>query len=211
MAHPGGVLKVKRPSSRRAPSQDRARVTREAIVIAADRVLVGEGAEALTTNRVAEVAGVSVGTLYQYFPDKLAIVALLIERRFDEFFAAFAQILAAARALSIDDAARLMSRGMVAFARSQTYRATAELAAAVIPTGLGDREATLLRRYETALAGFLAARDDVRVDDPALAAAQIVSAAYGAAKRFFEHPDDFDEQAYLRGLDRMLLSYLRGA
>lgn len=52
----------------------------EWIVDAAARILAAEGLAGLTTNRVAEVAGISVGSLYQYFPNKDAIVVTLIER-----------------------------------------------------------------------------------------------------------------------------------
>jgi AcrR family transcriptional regulator len=62
------------------PRQRRAQVTREAVIIAAERVLERHGVAGLTTNRVAEVAGVSIGSLYQYFPNKQAIVTALSER-----------------------------------------------------------------------------------------------------------------------------------
>ena len=52
----------------------------EAILAAAARVLARESLAGFNTNRVAEVAGVSVGSLYQYFPNKAALVAALIER-----------------------------------------------------------------------------------------------------------------------------------
>ncbi len=64
---------------RKRPRQPRAQVTVEAIVEAATRILGREGAAALNTNRIAEVAGVSVGSLYQYFPNKQAIVVAVIE------------------------------------------------------------------------------------------------------------------------------------
>ena len=51
-----------------------------AILEATARVLVEEGEERTTTNRVAEVAGVSIGSLYQYFPNKQALVGALFER-----------------------------------------------------------------------------------------------------------------------------------
>jgi AcrR family transcriptional regulator len=68
---------------RKTPLQERSRNTVEVIVEAAARILTKEGAGALSTNRIAEVAGVSVGSLYQYFPNREAIVAALIERKFD--------------------------------------------------------------------------------------------------------------------------------
>lgn len=67
---------------RKSPRQKRAAVTFEAIVEAAAHILRSDGAAALTTNAVAARAGVSIGSLYQYFPNKQAIVRALIERAF---------------------------------------------------------------------------------------------------------------------------------
>ncbi|MEZ4404643.1 MAG: TetR/AcrR family transcriptional regulator [Kofleriaceae bacterium] len=66
--------------ARKAPRQIRSRATVDAIVDAAARVLRQDGYDGTTTNRVAEVAGVSVGSLYQYFPNKEALVRELLER-----------------------------------------------------------------------------------------------------------------------------------
>jgi AcrR family transcriptional regulator len=55
---------------RKTPRQARARATVDAIVLAAAPILRSDGPEALNTNRIAEVAGVSIGSLYQYFPNK---------------------------------------------------------------------------------------------------------------------------------------------
>lgn len=60
---------------RRSPRQGRSKATVEAILESATRIL--EAGEIFTTNHVAERAGVSVGTLYQYFPDKAAILDAL--------------------------------------------------------------------------------------------------------------------------------------
>lgn len=66
---------------RKRPQQERSRRTVEAVVEAAAQLLEANGYDALTTNRVAERAGVSIGTLYQYFPDKAAVVGALVEDR----------------------------------------------------------------------------------------------------------------------------------
>ncbi|MDG1484676.1 MAG: TetR/AcrR family transcriptional regulator [Myxococcota bacterium] len=63
---------------RKIPRQPRSRETVRAMLDATARILVR--GEPLTTNRVAEVAGVSIGSLYQYFPGKEALVAALVER-----------------------------------------------------------------------------------------------------------------------------------
>jgi AcrR family transcriptional regulator len=60
--------------ARRRPKQRRALATRDLIFEAAAQILEREGEEAFNTNRLAERAGVSVGTIYQYFPDKEAIL-----------------------------------------------------------------------------------------------------------------------------------------
>ncbi|HYZ55231.1 MAG TPA: NAD-dependent epimerase/dehydratase family protein [Streptosporangiaceae bacterium] len=65
---------------RRTPRQARARQKLARVLEAADRLLAGEGPEALTTTRVAAAAGVSVGTLYQYLPDRDAIIDALADR-----------------------------------------------------------------------------------------------------------------------------------
>lgn len=63
-----------RVSSRKQPKQARSTVLVSTILEAAIRVLAQEGAQRFTTARVAERAGVSVGSLYQYFPNKAAIL-----------------------------------------------------------------------------------------------------------------------------------------
>lgn len=73
-----------RSSARREPKQQRSRQTVEAVLEAVKRVARRHGADAITTNRVAEVAGVSIGSLYQYFPDKHAIFVALHDRHVDE-------------------------------------------------------------------------------------------------------------------------------
>jgi AcrR family transcriptional regulator len=65
---------------RKAPTQRRAAATVEAILEAAARILETQGLEGYTTNAVAERAGVSIGSLYQYFPNRDPLTAALIER-----------------------------------------------------------------------------------------------------------------------------------
>src|SRR5437899_6576406 len=64
---------------RKNASQDRSGATVDALVEATARILVREGFEKASTNRIAEIAGVSVGSLYQYFPSKEALVAAVID------------------------------------------------------------------------------------------------------------------------------------
>jgi AcrR family transcriptional regulator len=67
-------------NQRRRPKQARSRATCEAILEAASQIIERDGAAGFNTNRVAERAGVSIGTLYQYFPDKHAVLVAAAER-----------------------------------------------------------------------------------------------------------------------------------
>lgn len=66
---------------RKTPLQKRARATRDSILEAAARIIGQRGIASFNTNAVAERAGVSIGSLYQYFPNKDALMAALIQRQ----------------------------------------------------------------------------------------------------------------------------------
>ena len=72
------------PSLRKRPSQSRSRALVDAVAQACLRILEDAGDEALTMARIAEVSGVAIGSIYQYFPNKDAIIALLYEQVLDQ-------------------------------------------------------------------------------------------------------------------------------
>ncbi|MGE5450560.1 MAG: TetR/AcrR family transcriptional regulator [Acidobacteriota bacterium] len=72
------------PPPRKQPRQGRSMVTVQAILDATAHILVSDGYAALNTNRVAERAGVSIGSLYQYFPNKAALIAAVRQRHADQ-------------------------------------------------------------------------------------------------------------------------------
>ena len=69
---------------RKNATQDRSRMTVDALIEATARILVRDGFDKASTNRIAEEAGVSIGSLYQYFPGKEALVVAVIERHTKE-------------------------------------------------------------------------------------------------------------------------------
>jgi AcrR family transcriptional regulator len=73
-----------RTNPRKSASQKRSRLTVDALLESTARVLVKEGYDRASTNRIAQVAGVSIGSLYQYFPSKEALVAAVIDRHMQE-------------------------------------------------------------------------------------------------------------------------------
>lgn len=95
------------PRLRRTPQQARSRQRIEHVLDTADRLLAEEGPAALTTTRVAGAAGISVGSLYQWFPDKGAIVEALALRYVAEFEAVAAELADAAERKPTGDPAGL--------------------------------------------------------------------------------------------------------
>src|SRR5580692_2269895 len=69
---------------RKSPVQARSTASVDAILEATIQVLLLVGKERLTTTKVAARAGVSVGTLYQYFPNKSALLQAVLKRHMDE-------------------------------------------------------------------------------------------------------------------------------
>ncbi|MFG3344248.1 TetR/AcrR family transcriptional regulator [Streptomyces sp. NPDC048018] len=88
---------------RRRPQQARSRARVEAILGAADRILAREGYEALTIRRIAEEAGAPVGSIYQFYPDKSAVVDALGQRYLEAFRAAIDDLVARALAGELTD------------------------------------------------------------------------------------------------------------
>jgi AcrR family transcriptional regulator len=85
-------IRDERASPRKLPRQERSRATVDAILTAATQVFREQGYERATTARIAEVAGVSVGSLYQYFPDKASLAVTIGEQLNARFASRFAEL-----------------------------------------------------------------------------------------------------------------------
>jgi AcrR family transcriptional regulator len=99
-------------SPRKQALQARSRATVDVILKATARILITEGYDRASTNKVAARAGVSIGSLYQYFPSKEALVAALLERHLEEMGqvlrAAFPRLAAAPIEQAAEEVVRLM-------------------------------------------------------------------------------------------------------
>jgi AcrR family transcriptional regulator len=91
---------------RKQATQERSRATVDALVEATARILVREGFDKASTNRIAETAGVSVGSLYQYFPSKEALVAAVIDRHHEDLMQVVRGALAQVATLPIKQGVR---------------------------------------------------------------------------------------------------------
>lgn len=135
----------------------------DVMLTATARLLVSEGYARMTTNRVAEVAGVSIGSLYQYFPSKEALVGALIDRHRDEVWGVVARQVA-----QLEDAPLAVFIGAVARSMVAADTADPALARALLaqlPTtgrlARRSREAEL-RGWELLHRALLRRRDEVR-------------------------------------------------
>jgi AcrR family transcriptional regulator len=164
-----------RTTPRKRPRQQRSKATVDTILEATARVLIKQGFDGLSTNAVAAAAGVSIGSLYQYFPNKEALVTAVIDRHMEEMNTAiFAELTRVAK-LPIAEAAR----GVIEL----TLRAHAiDPQLHKVLTEQVPRIGKLARLREVdeichrMVAGLLAARkDEIAIRDPDLAAFILVS------------------------------------
>ncbi len=102
-----------RTPPRREPKQQRSLETVNAVLEAVHLVVKRHGTEAVTTNRIAEAAGVSVGSLYQYFPHKRAIFTALHDRHVDDVRLVIERTMAACASAPLEDLARELVHGLV--------------------------------------------------------------------------------------------------
>src|SRR5215467_13162924 len=198
----------RRLSPRKTPRQDRSRATVEALLEATTDILIREGYTKLTTNRIAERAGVNIASLYQYFPGKEAIVAELRRRHGADERAALRQVLAERSAGDLESTIRkLVSIGVAGHADAPRLHQvfTEEMPA----LGYRDIAATDAPIFE-AMRRFLQEADvDVRDLDLAL---WMISTAAGAIlhRAAVERPEDLSNGAIAEELITLLCRYLRG-
>src|SRR5262245_5893308 len=194
-------------SPRKTPRQERSRATVEALIEATTNMLIRDGYTKLTTNRIAERAGVNIASLYQYFPGKDAIVAELRRRHGADQRAALRQVLAERTAGELESTIRtLVSIGVAGHAHAPgLHRVFTE----EIPA-LGYRDvAAIDAPIFEAMRGFL--RDaDVDVRDVELAL-WMISTASGAVlhRAVVERPEDLSNGVIAEELITLLCRYLR--
>lgn len=152
------------PRPRKTPLQARSRATIEAVLSAAAHIISSGGMSAFNTNAVAERAGVSIGSLYQYFPNKDAILVALIERRVQAFAETMESVVAGMSGSRFaEDLRRFLSQAVTS--RNQEARlsrildAEAErLAPALDLEHVKDRLDAMLmqmaRRHQSEFSGF---------------------------------------------------------
>jgi AcrR family transcriptional regulator len=180
------ATRIASPASamRKVPRQARSQATTDALLDAAARILGDRGWAGLTTNAVAEVAGVSIGSLYQYFPNKLALIEAVRQRHFD-------QVLGVLRAAADDKATRArrvvaLVDGMIAV--HSRYPAAHRVLLEETPRGVDSRsvhdhfETECRKGYEVLFKANSFRATDVRIGAQVLAGA-VAGAVHEAARQ----------------------------
>jgi AcrR family transcriptional regulator len=198
---------------RKEASQERSRATVDALVEATARILVREGFDKASTNRIAEVAGVSVGSLYQYFPSKEALVAAVIERHRQEIM----QVVRGELALAANQPMEQGVRTLVAVA-VKAHRVDPKLhrvLAEQIPrVGRLEKAETFNRENYAIFRAYLEShRDEIRAADLELAAFICVTAIEAVTHNAVLHHKMVSDEATGALVDettRLVLGYLTG-
>jgi len=207
------MARKQQTNPRKSASQERSRLTVDALLEATTRVLIKEGYDRASTNRIAEVAGVSIGSLYQYFPSKEALVAAVVDRHTQEISEVTRKALVKAAALPIEAAAREFVS--VAIDGHRVNPKLHGVLAEQIPRvgRLENIEANVREGYSLVRGYLEAHRDEIDVVDLDLASfvcVTVVEALTHAA--VLRRPDILADEKARRFVDdvtRLLVRYLR--
>lgn len=195
--------------ARKQPRQARAMATVDAIFEATIQVLVSDGPRRLTTTRVAERAGVSVGSMYQYFPHKQALFYALNER----YLVALAERMEAACAAQHGAPVAQMMRTLVTTywtAKSERPEVTRALYRSVAELDNEQLIAAFAKRADTATAAMLASAPDAMFDDLPTVVLTLLSTVFGTVRSVFERDLPADRSEAVCGqLVGMCVGYLQ--
>lgn len=195
---------------RRSPSQRRSRETVHAILVAAARVFASLGYAAGTTNRIAEEAGVSVGSLYEYFPNKDALLLALLEAHMEEGQAIVeaAMVEIGATRPPLRQAVRHLVDAMVVLHARDRALHRVLFEEAPLPPHLRRRLAEAERTIADRVAAYLRAQPEVRVPDVDLAAVVIVQTVEALTHKLVVHGERASRDALAEEMVSLLTAYV---
>jgi AcrR family transcriptional regulator len=200
-----------RLAPRKAAKQERAQLTVEAILEAAAQVFESHGYARATTNRIAERAGISIGSLYQYFPNKDAILVALAQQHLAEGMAVmWPQV----QRLSGEESWEEVLPGIVE-AMVQMHAVAPMLHRCLfeetrLPKAVRDELEALENALIEITATAIAADPSIARADVQLAAAIVVNAIEGLTHRLVLHPQaGVDQERVAREITTLVRTYLR--
>lgn len=181
----------------------------ERIVAAGREVLVARGYDAASTNRIAAAAGISPGSLYQYFPDKDAVIGEILGRHLDDLEARVSRaFLEALPAADIADAVHAIVVALLDVIGEQPdlHRAVAEQ----LPRTANGRRVAFARRIDELAAVALIGRG-VPPERARVTAWTVVRTAEHVTTSYVLERPGFDREQVVEELTRMVTTHLAGA
>jgi AcrR family transcriptional regulator len=196
---------------RKTPRQARASVTLDAVFEATIQVLVTDGPHRLTTTRVAQRAGVSVGTMYQYFPHKQALFYALNERYLNVLAAKVEVTCLARHGAAIG---QMVEALITTYWHAKTERPelTRALYRSVVEIDNEALIAAFASRVDAATAAMLGTASDATFGDLATVNLTLLSAVFGTVRNVFERNLPSNQDHAVQGqLIMMCKAYLEAA
>jgi len=198
---------------RKRASQQRSRATVDALIEATARILVRQGFDKASTNRIAEMAGVSIGSLYQYYPGKDALVAAVIDRHNQELMKVVRGAFAEVTTLPIEQAVRRLVAVAIEAHRIDP-RLHRVLAEQIPRTGRLENVETFNREVHALFKAYLEGHsDELHVVDLELAAFMCVTSIEALAHTaVLYHSKMLSEEAVetlVNETTRLVVGYLR--
>ncbi|AME27334.1 TetR/AcrR family transcriptional regulator [Burkholderia sp. PAMC 26561] len=176
---------AERLDPRKQPQQARSQATVDAIFDATIQVLLVEGLQRLTTIRVAERAGVSVGTLYQYFPQKQALLFAVLQRHLERMVRVIEDAALSARDACLSE---MVKKVVAAFVRAKTANLDEARALYAVAAELDSRGYVqeVEARNRAALEAMLKTASDAHFDDVAMTTFMFTGALVGPMRALLE-------------------------
>ncbi len=196
--------RVREISLKKQPVQARSKATVEALLEAAAQILEAEGLVAVNTNRIAERAGVGIGSLYHYFPSKEVILASLLRRERAEFRARLEDVVNSSASQDLQQVTRRLLQVAVAHQLDRPRLARAlEYVELALPV---EAETDALNAEISRLVCSVFER--LCVDHPALVARDVVALARGMVDAA-GLAGETEHAALVERLERAVSGYLR--
>jgi AcrR family transcriptional regulator len=195
------------PAPRRQPKTRHAELTVDAILISVARILEQDGPTALTTNRIADVAGVSIGTLYQYFPNKESLVGALQDKYAADTLTRVRDVLADAAELPMNLVIARVAEAVLSAQQAQRpiHRWLIDWRTV---TGCQERYRIALDQQVELVADFFTRRPDIKFQDHHAAAFALVHAIEGIIEAVSERSSEVDAVAIAMQTIRMVTLFV---
>lgn len=201
-------VRKKRVIPRRSPAQDRSKETVDAIMEATAQILPRLGLARTSTNKIAERAGVSVGSIYQYFPNRQAIFNYLIDREISRHFEVLSAKMEAMRESPLEElVAEILSTVVELFTHRKRLRAMLFNNMGEFPAASRIQETE--DRFQEMLIRLMRERaEEISRPDHPMAAFVLVHSVMGTVRASLYEHREVDDEAMSRELCVMVESYL---